>query len=454
MITRGLMQQRGGLGPRAQDIIKGVGELTMQQPTGIQTAPMAPPIQAMPIRSAGSGGLVDMEVPVRAPSQTITRQVPASTPEQVANVSKDMLPPMKAASAVAEQEKAQPALVQDPVHQERVNKLFGGRDRMLRLAMAFNTLRFQPDQGLAKVLSDEIEYNRDQEKAKQQLGLLQAQSPKLAAMVRAGMPIKDAMALVVGESGVKVVGNDLVRYNRDGSVSVLHKSKGGDDATTTAFRTLKSRAEAAGLREGTEEYRRFMLAGGAKSGLSIQFNEDGTIKSISEGGDSMPNMSEGQGKATMFAARMASSQGVINQFEQEGTDLFNQLIGNVPVVGNLATSPEFKQYAQAKRDFINAILRFESGAAIGQDEFTNAALQYFPVAGDDPATIAQKRRNRDLAIETMRAVSGGGAEALAKQLRVQMFGPEAADWPQVGTVKEGYTYIGGDPSMEQNWKKK
>ena len=309
MITRGLMQQRGGLGPRAQDIIKGVGELTMQQPTNIQTAPMASPVQAMPIRSAGSGGLVDMEVPVRAPSQAITRQVPASTPEQVANVSKDMLPPMKAASAVKQQEDAQPELVQDPVHQARVNKLFGGRDRMLRLAMAFNTLRFQPDQGLAKVLSDEIKYNRDQEKAKQQLGLLQQQSPKLAAMVRAGMPIKDAMALVTGDSGVKVVGDDLVRYNRDGSVEVLHKSKGGDDATTTAFRTLKLKAEAAGLKEGTEEYRRFMLAGGAQSGLSIQFNEDGTIKSISEGGET-PNLTEGQSKAAGFYARMTQAQDI------------------------------------------------------------------------------------------------------------------------------------------------
>ncbi|MGB0855392.1 MAG: hypothetical protein ACPGSI_18995, partial [Pikeienuella sp.] len=55
------------------------------------------------------------------------------------------------------------------------------------------------------------------------------------------------------------------------------------------------------------------------------------------------------------------------------------------------------------------ILRRESGAVISDEEFENANVQYFPVPGDSPEVIAQKRRNRENAIEGLRIGSGDGA---------------------------------------------
>ena len=63
---------------------------------------------------------------------------------------------------------------------------------------------------------------------------------------------------------------------------------------------------------------------------------------------------------------------------------------------------------QAQRDFINAILRRESGAAIAESEFSNARKQYFPQAGDSKAVIEQKARNRQLAIDGIQAEVPGG----------------------------------------------
>lgn len=57
-------------------------------------------------------------------------------------------------------------------------------------------------------------------------------------------------------------------------------------------------------------------------------------------------------------------------------------------------SSELKRFEQARRNFINAVLREESGAVISDAEFENAEIQYFPVIGDDFETIQQKRRNR------------------------------------------------------------
>ena len=64
---------------------------------------------------------------------------------------------------------------------------------------------------------------------------------------------------------------------------------------------------------------------------------------------------------------------------------------------NWTQSGAQQQVEQAQRDFINAVLRRESGAAIADSEFANARQQYFPQPGDSPEVIAQKRKNRDLA---------------------------------------------------------
>jgi hypothetical protein len=51
---------------------------------------------------------------------------------------------------------------------------------------------------------------------------------------------------------------------------------------------------------------------------------------------------------------------------------------------------------QAKRNFVNAVLRRESGAVISPSEFENAHVQYFPVPGDSEKVLAQKKANREL----------------------------------------------------------
>jgi hypothetical protein len=71
-------------------------------------------------------------------------------------------------------------------------------------------------------------------------------------------------------------------------------------------------------------------------------------------------------------------------------------------------SPEQQQYAQAKLNFITAILRKESGAAISPAEFANEDKKYFPQAGEGPAVVEQKRRARELAIRAMRVQAGPG----------------------------------------------
>lgn len=68
------------------------------------------------------------------------------------------------------------------------------------------------------------------------------------------------------------------------------------------------------------------------------------------------------------------------------------------VLPSIMQSGERQQYEQAKRNFVNSVLRRESGAVISDQEFKNAELQYFPQAGDKLETVLQKEKNRNTVI--------------------------------------------------------
>jgi len=65
-----------------------------------------------------------------------------------------------------------------------------------------------------------------------------------------------------------------------------------------------------------------------------------------------------------------------------------------------------KQQIQAEENFINAILRRESGAAISDAEYERAASQYFPQAGDTQEVLNQKRQNREAVLQNLVSSAG------------------------------------------------
>ncbi len=84
--------------------------------------------------------------------------------------------------------------------------------------------------------------------------------------------------------------------------------------------------------------------------------------------------------------------------------------GVVNVIPGIKPSPKQQQIEQAQRDFVNAVLRQESGAVISPSEFDNAQKQYFPQPGDSQAVIKQKARNRETAIRGLEIAAGPGLQ--------------------------------------------
>ena len=69
-------------------------------------------------------------------------------------------------------------------------------------------------------------------------------------------------------------------------------------------------------------------------------------------------------------------------------------------------SDEALSQDQAESNFINAVLRRESGAAISDTEFDKAEKQYFPRPGDGERTLAQKKANREQILVSLKGEAG------------------------------------------------
>ena len=216
--------------------------------------------------------------------------------------------------------------------------------------------------------------------------------PMLTQALQAGIiSPNDAITAARKGADVKVVGRSLV--DKEGNVLFTSEDSSGGD--TTAFRTLQARAASAGLKEGTPQYQQFMIQGGANKGMTLTSDGKGGFTMTQGGATIAKPKTEGQANATGFWQRVKIANDNLEGLEGQGTKFGANLLSALPFgVGNMAQTPEFQLYSQSQEDWINAVLRDESGAAIGPDEFVSAKTQYFPQVGDGPEVIAQKRANR------------------------------------------------------------
>jgi len=103
-----------------------------------------------------------------------------------------------------------------------------------------------------------------------------------------------------------------------------------------------------------------------------------------------PSMS--QATAAGFATRVVDSNNIFDELDAiPGFDATSIVERKKPQIWK---SVEMQRQEQAERNYVNAVLRRESGAAISPEEFASAEIQYFPRWGDSDAVLKQKRDNR------------------------------------------------------------
>lgn len=106
-----------------------------------------------------------------------------------------------------------------------------------------------------------------------------------------------------------------------------------------------------------------------------------------------------QAVAGSYANRLLEAERILSVVNDEFAGDF--AFGGV--LPNQLKSDERQQFEQARRNFINAVLRRESGAVIAESEFENAEKQYFAQPGDSPEVLRQKAENRNTVINNFYA---------------------------------------------------
>lgn len=108
-------------------------------------------------------------------------------------------------------------------------------------------------------------------------------------------------------------------------------------------------------------------------------------------------------KSFGFGTRMNDSEKAIDAFAEKMNKWYSTvwLEAWTSMLPNFLKSDERQQFEQAQRNFVNSVLRQESGAAIADSEFENAKKQYFPMPWDSKAVMDQKKQNRMQATRNM-----------------------------------------------------
>ena len=120
-----------------------------------------------------------------------------------------------------------------------------------------------------------------------------------------------------------------------------------------------------------------------------------------------------QYRAAGFAARIEMAESDFVSLDKMGFKRQNWHSGLSALGPEMWKSEGLKLQEQAERNFINAVLRVESGAVISEGEFRNAEKQYLPRIGDTPKVLAQKKRNRFAKFDVMQREGGKAFKSLA-----------------------------------------
>lgn len=265
------------------------------------------------------------------------------------------------------------------------------------------------------------------------------------AVARAEMAMKGTSPFAFNEYGTGNTYTGAVDASgpaaqRFGQYRTAQTGASNANATQSLAAAGASRAQAGKYAADTDLTRQQIEQGGKTGDVQVVTGEDGSVQLVNKrtglsrpavGMDGKPvqgggkPLNEGQAKANLFGARMAEADKTLTGLEGAGTtrpgtikgiaegagrvlglgtDTFGGTLADIAgSATNWTQSAGQQQVEQARRDFINAVLRRESGAAIASSEFANADKQYFPQPGDSPAVITQKQQNRRLAIQGLAA---------------------------------------------------
>jgi hypothetical protein len=251
-----------------------------------------------------------------------------------------------------------------------------------RLAIGFGGLTLNPNQALMQMSADRIagraQTRQDTAATNRTVEYLRSQG-------------RDDLADAVASGSLGA---------RDAAAILFQEPKTQDPYSSVG----KLQADLAAGRISQDQYE-VAIQGMAQQGFSIRTNPDGSVEMVQGAGGLPKALTEGQSKDATYATRAEGSLPVLDQYDVALANVGDRALDVDPtgVVRGRMQSTEYQLAKQAGDEFLQAILRKDTGAAITVGEQQLYGVTYLPQPGDSPELIAQKRQARRRALEALKA---------------------------------------------------
>lgn len=244
---------------------------------------------------------------------------------------------------------------------------------------------------------------------------------------------------LAGISDQNLINNRYV----EGGGGISTTEQGRAKMLADAARARASDASAASSFASAARTRQAMGIDGAQFALQRagQWNPGGKTAGGAGGAAGPGKLTEGQGKDIVYFSRGRDSNALLQKFggnllmtqgNQGARGILDSALRGLPFVGdsglvNGLISSDRQQAQQAAAEFLSAILRKDTGAAITKQEFDIYGPMYLPMPGDSAATLEQKAVARQGALEGIKAGLGNAQAAIpAPRERSRLEIPSAA----------------------------
>lgn len=337
---------------------------------------------------------------------------------------------------------------------ERLKSQWQSGELKDRIALAANTLRMNPDQNLAAALQGRQQAREERatiNKTAQWLAL-QGREDLAQAMLTGGLDAKSAVAVAMQPADPLAAINlekarleleQLRNPQPDASNVVVVDGKLVDKMTgqivyagtpeTPDPQSAIAKLEA-DLRAGliSQEQYQAALAAMAPQGMSIETGPDGQLRIVQGAGAGMGKpFTEAQSKDVVYSTRAQGALEVLEPVAGSLTSLQSRAAEFDPTgyVRGAVQSPEYQVAKNAGDEFLQAILRKDTGAGITAQEQELYGKTYLPQPGDGPQVLEAKKAARQRAVAAINAGMSPQQMVAAERANGATTGAPAAGGP-------------------------
>jgi len=339
------------------------------------------------------------------------------------------------------------------------------------LAVAFNSMRLNPDPNIASTIKDIRDARSEKQAKSKTLAYLEKIGRgDLVSAIGAGLSPREAISQMFSEAA------ETRAFERQKELATF---EAGLTKPNPLTELAKIEADYKAGRLSPEQYQTAVEVYANKNKMGVRVGADGSIELVQGGG--LSKLTEAQSKDINWAARMTGALEAFEPVADVLTSPTDKLFGLDPTgLARHAQSGDYQKAEVAGLEFLAPLLRKDTGAAVTPKEWDFYSKIYIPTIGDQPEALAAKKAARSRALEALKLgippeyvtrVQTVGGDPIAEAVSEGIIEKDKVSQSQQQPPQENYTwqnvpvggvvvdtdgkkykFTGGDRNQPKSWQ--